>query len=87
MSQPLSEERIIWVDSGMHIDHGWASTDVYQRSANKWSGRVVTCGTVFYEDENVVVVGLSHDMNSNNWFGAQLIYKPCILDRIKLSAA
>lgn len=77
MSQSLS--RITWVDSGMHLDHGWAPTDVYKRSANKWHGQVVTTGEVFYEDHMVVVVGLSKDTAGDNWFGAQLIYKPCIL--------
>lgn len=80
MVQPVIE-RIVWTDSGMFIDEGWAALDVYKRQAREWDGCVETIGRVMYEDEKVVVVGLSHDKHNDNWYGAQLIFKPCIQTR------
>lgn len=77
--------QIDWIDSGMHIDHGWAKTLVYQESVNKWNGGVTTVGTLLYEDDHVIVLGLSHDVQNNSWYGAQLIYKPCITNRKELT--
>lgn len=74
-------ERVVWTDSGMHIDHGWATTDVYRSSATKWQGSVVTVGQVLYEDDDVLVIGLSHDKANDTWFGAQLIAKANITRR------
>lgn len=79
-----SIERITWIDSGMHLDEGWASTAVYAERAKNWNGEVVTVGTVFHEDDKVVVVGLSRDTGNGNWYGAQLIYKSCITEREEL---
>jgi hypothetical protein len=74
-------ERVVWTDSGMFIDEGWAKTHVYQSAARKWSGDVVTIGQPIYEDDTVLVLGLSHDRQTDNWFGAQLIAKACIKER------
>lgn len=77
-------ERVVWTDSGMFIDEGWAKTAVYRSAAEKWHGDVVTIGQPIYEDEKVLVLGLSHDRQSDNWFGAQLIAKACIKERVTL---
>lgn len=74
-------ERIVWTDSGAFLDKGWASLDVYQRQAREWDGKVETIGRVMFEDDSVVVVGLSHDTKNDEWYGAQLIFKPCIKTR------
>ena len=77
----MEVERIHWTDSGMHLDHGWAKATAFAQSAMNWSGEVVTVGQVIHEDDSVVVVGLSHDTSNDEWYGAQLIYKPCITKR------
>lgn len=81
MVNGMTTERIIWTDSGMFLDEGWASLDVYQRQAREWDGDVETIGRVLYEDDKVLVVGLSHDRQNDNWYGAQLIAKACITNR------
>ena len=77
----MEVERIHWTDSGQHMDHGWAKATVFAQSAMNWDGAVVTVGQVIHEDEDVLVVGLSHDVSNDTWYGAQLIYKPCITKR------
>lgn len=74
-------ERVVWTDSGMFIDKGWANTDAYRSAAEAWQGDVVTIGQPIYEDDEVLVLGLSHDRCHDNWFGAQLIAKACIKER------
>lgn len=74
-------ERVVWTDSGMFIDEGWASLSVYRSAAERWHGDVVTIGQPIYEDDRVLVLGLSHDRQTNNWYGAQLIAKQCIKER------
>lgn len=77
-------ERVVWVDSGMFIDEGWAKTEVYRSAAQKWHGDVVTIGQPIYEDDTVLVLGLSHDRAHDHWFGAQLIAKANIRERTSL---
>lgn len=77
--------QIDWLDSGMHIDHGWAKTAVYLESAAKWNGKVTTTGALLYEDDHVIVLGLSRDVQNDSWYGAQLIYKNNIVYRRELS--
>lgn len=76
--------RVTWTDSGMFIDEGWAKTDVYRSAAQKWHGDVVTIGQPIYEDDTVLVLGLSHDRAHDHWFGAQLIAKANIKERTTL---
>lgn len=85
MSDGHAIERVEWTDSGMHMDHGWASTEVYRSSAREWEGTVITVGQLLHEDENVVVLGLSHDAAHDHWFGAQLINKAAITKRETLT--
>ena len=80
-------EKITWIDSGMFIDHQWAELNVYQKSAKEWDSIVITVGTNIYEDEKVIVLGLTHDSQNDHWYGAQLIYKPCIIKREELEIA
>lgn len=79
-------ERIVWIDSGMFIDKGWATTQVYRDSIAGWRGDVESVGTVMFEDDDVVVLGLSRDIVNDTWYGAQLIHKPCISYREALGA-
>ena len=77
-------ERVVWTDSGMFIDEGWAKTEVYRSAATKWHGDVVTIGQPIYEDDKVLVLGLSHDRAHDHWYGAQLISKVNIKERTTL---
>lgn len=74
-------EQIDWIDSGAWLGDEWHSLDVYKSRIKGWTGHVTTIGTVMHEDENVVVLGLSKDLDNDAWYGAQLIYKPCIVYR------
>lgn len=77
-------ERVVWVDSGMHYAEEWKDLDVFKSLARGWNGLVTTVGTLMFEDENVVLLGLSHDESNDNWFGAQLIWKKAIESREEL---
>lgn len=78
-SHPL--ERIVWVDSGLSYASTWLEEATIVDRAKDWDGRVTTVGQVIYEDDRVVVLCLSRDLETNNWAGAFLIYKPAILTR------
>lgn len=80
----MNLERITWIDSGMLINDEWSTTAVYKKAAKDWTGRVTTVGALVHEDDKVVVLGLSFDTENKHWYGAQLIYKPCIVDRVRL---
>lgn len=80
-------ERIEWVDSGMSFASTWLSTSLIQERAREWHGVVVSVGQVVYEDEERLVLGLSHDAETDNWASCFAIYKPCILTRVKLAPA
>lgn len=74
-------ERIEWIDSGLHIDEGWASLEVYQSVAKGWDGTVTTIGFPIYEDDDRIVLALSRDHQRDHYYGAQLILKSCIKAR------
>lgn len=80
-------EMVTWTDSGlqMHTD-GWSNLDVFVSQAKKWNGVVTTVGTLIYEDENVLVLALSHDKENDAYYGAQLVWKPCVIERTELGA-
>lgn len=42
---------------------------------------VTTVGVLVHEDDDVVILGLSIDEASGSVFGAQAIWKACILER------
>jgi hypothetical protein len=74
-------EVVEWIDSGLHIDKGWESLDVYRSVAKAWSGKVTTVGFPIFEDSQVVVLALSKDEDNDYYFGAQLIAKKSITFR------
>jgi hypothetical protein len=67
---------VIWLDSGAHVDHGWAS------AAKHWaeglSRSVRTVGMLMQEDEDTLAVGLNYDPSNGSWYGVQLIYRPTV---------
>jgi hypothetical protein len=75
-------EVIRWRDSGMHLasDEWTPITDLRARSAVSGM-EVTTVGMLVHEDEHVVVLGLSIDQTNGSVFGAQAIWKMCILER------
>lgn len=77
-------EAVEWVDSGLHIDEGWASLDVYRSVAKEWDGKVTTVGFPIYEDDECLVLALSRDHQRDHFYGAQLIAKAAITQRCKL---
>lgn len=74
-----------WIDSGMHIDEGWAHLDVYRSVAKKWDGTVTTVGFPIYEDDERLVLALSRDHEREHCYGAQLIAKVSITRRYVLT--
>jgi hypothetical protein len=73
-----------WVDSGLNIDHGWASKDKYLENTEKKRMLVDTVGILMHEDEEKVVVALSHDQNLDTWYSAQLILRESIISYVEL---
>lgn len=80
----MEAERVVWIDSGEMIEDGWKDLDFYKRYANKWRGEVETIGSPIYEDDRVLILGLSHDRQNDTWFAAQLIHKSSIIYRAAL---
>lgn len=74
-----------WIDSGLHIDEGWATLEVYQSVAREWNGTVTTVGFPIYEDDDRLVLALSRDHQRDCYYGAQLILKSCITKRYVLT--
>lgn len=70
---------VTWLDSGVHIDHGWASAEKYCESTGLNGMTVHTVGILMHEDEDTVMVGLSYDPTHDTWFGAQLIARQNII--------
>lgn len=77
----MKAEIVVWCDSGMMIDKGWQNVDFYIHQACNWKGEVTTIGSPIYEDERVLILGLSFDAVHDNWYGAQLIAKHDIISR------
>jgi hypothetical protein len=64
---------VTWLDSGTHIDHGWASRDTYLKGTDIVRNTVTTVGLLMHKDDESVVVGLTYDPSHDHWYGAQLI--------------
>ena len=75
---------VVWIDSGLQFPQEWMKETNIISKSKAWRGVVRTAGTVIYEDESVIVLGLTHDAENDMWFGAQLIYKQCIEERTNL---
>ncbi len=80
-------EKVTWTDSGLQMTPGWADLSVYESAAREWTGTVTTIGMPIYEDDNVLVLGLSYDAENDNYYGAQLIAKNCVRSREVLQVA
>jgi hypothetical protein len=74
--------KVVWLDSGAHIDHGWAPAEKHW--AEGLSREVTTVGMLMQEDDDVIAVGLNFDPDTKNWYGVQLIYKPTVQSRQNL---
>lgn len=78
-------ERVEWVDSGLSFASAWLDERVAVERVKEWNGIVVTVGHVVYEDEERILIGMSHDVETGNWAGLFGIYKPCIIKRTVLT--
>lgn len=73
---------VVWLDSGAHVDHGWAPAEDHWEEG--LSREVRTVGMLMKEDGDVVAVGLNFDPSTGNWYAVQLIYRPTIQSISKL---
>lgn len=78
-------EEIRWIDSGFSLRSDiWQTLDEVKELLGE-SKEVSTCGYNIYEDENWVVLVQSVNKGEEDLIrGGYFIYKPCILERIKL---
>ena len=78
-------EVIRWRDSGMHLaSEEWTSITRVRAQAVITGMEVTTVGMLVHEDDDVVILGLSIDETGGTVFGAQAIWKTCILERCGL---
>jgi len=66
--------KVVWLDSGAHVDHGWASAKTHMQEG--LSRQVTTVGLLMEKSDDVIAVGLNYDPDTENWFGVELIYLP-----------
>ena len=81
----MNIEYIRWLDSGTHLSDGWMKLEIVQQQAKASLQYVDTVGHVVYEDDEVVVLGLSVDEANDTVFGAQVIAKGNIVQRGQVS--
>lgn len=67
-----------WTDSGMHLSEGWETVEKLVSRYRKHGSVVTTVGMLVHEDDEVLVVGLSHDLGNDTYFGAQVIHRAAI---------
>jgi len=78
-------EVIRWRDSGMHLaSDEWTAISRVRAEAGLTGMEVTTVGMLVHEDDDVVILGLSIDETGDTVFGAQAIWKACILERCGL---
>lgn len=65
--------KITWLDSGMHIDHGWNSADKYLGDVDINKMAVITVGLLMQSTEEIIAVGMNHDEAHDAWIGVQII--------------
>jgi hypothetical protein len=70
---------IKWVDSGLHIDHGWDTKEKYLEGIDSECTHVITTGFLMFEDDIHIILGQSYDPTHETWYGAQLIVKTNIV--------
>lgn len=76
----MSIIQVVWVDSGVHIDHGWAEKKKYLEGTGIENMVVTTVGILMHLDDDIVMVGLSHDEANDTWYGAQVIAMSNVVD-------
>lgn len=69
---------VIWIDSGMHVDYGWATTEKYKEGTTLDKMRVTTVGMLIDLTPEIVLVGLCRDPAHDKWFGAQVIDRKAV---------
>ena len=70
-----------WLDSGMHIDKGWASLEDYRKDTETSRMTVVTVGILMHEDDQTILIGQTYDPSHDHWVGGQLILKENVVSR------
>jgi hypothetical protein len=70
--------RVTWLDTGAHVDYGWAKKEKYMENLNKDQMLVQTVGMVIDEDDDIILVGLSYEPVGRQWYGGQAIHKSAI---------
>lgn len=78
-------ERIEWVDSGLAFANTWTPEPLIEDRVRDWNGICVSVGQVVYEDEERIVLGITHDPEHNAWAACFGIQKRCIVKRVALS--
>jgi len=76
--------KVVWLDSGMHIDHGWASRETYLEQANLNRMEVVSVGMLMDKADDTVALGFNYDPQHDTWIGAQLIARQNIISMEEL---
>lgn len=74
-----------WIDSGLFISDGWQQLTEVIGQATGSNMTVTTIGHLVYEDDDIVVVGLSLDRDNDAVFGAQTIARQNIIEYRSLS--
>lgn len=77
--------RVVWLDSGIHKDLGWASAADYMEGTGLAEMTVTTVGMIMHEDDDIVTLGLNYDPNHDNWIGVQLIARQNIISVERLT--
>ena len=70
--------RITWLDTGAHVDYGWANTEKYMDGLNKERMYVQTVGMLIGEDDDIYLVGLSYEPIEKKWYGGQAVHKSAV---------
>lgn len=68
-----------WIDSGMHMDHGWASQNEYMARASMDRLTVHTVGLLMQNGSDLVLIGLNYDPAHDAWIGVQAIQRSNII--------
>jgi hypothetical protein len=71
---------IKWLDSGLFIADGWEPVAQVLPKARLTGMTCTTIGHLVHEDDEVVVVGLSHDESNEAIYGAQVIARRNVLE-------
>lgn len=76
---------ITWMDSGVHIDHGWGPRQSFMDAVSKQGMTVISVGMVMHEDDDVVLIGQTYDPGRDSWIAGQAIAKSNIIERRALT--